>query len=121
MTTKISLNFKDKTYDFWFGLSFLKVMYEEHNLDVTSIYNKMELEQFTFIPFIMYKSYVHAMERQKRTVELSELDLMDLLEGDGWMKDDKSCVYLFVQSFFNSIISKLPISEDVENLDTKKK
>ena len=120
MTSKIKLNFNGKELDFFFGLSFLGKFLKEENTDLQGIFNSVNSEPYTFIPHLMYKSYLHNCKRQGKGADLTPYQMSDLIEETGHFKDGSESAK-FVEAFLQSIIDSLPKTEGVEEDGVKKK
>ena len=120
MTSKIKLNFNDKELEFFFGLSFLGEFLKEENIDFQGIFNFINSEPYTFIPNLMYKSYLHNCKRQGIKTDLKSFEMSDLVEESGHFKDGSESAK-FVEAFLQSIIDSLPKDESIKEEGVKKK
>jgi hypothetical protein len=119
MKNKIKLNFEGKELEFCFGLSFLGEFLKEENTDLQGIFNAINSEPHTFIPNLMYKSYLHNSKRQGKKAELKAFEISDFIEETGHFKDGSESAK-FVEAFLQSIIDSLPKEEGVEDDGVKK-
>jgi hypothetical protein len=113
MINKIKLNFEGKEVEFFFGLSFLGEFLKEEDTDLQGIFNSVESDSYTFIPNLMYKSYLHNSKRQGKKADLKHYQIADLIESSGYFKDGSESAK-FVEAFLQSIIDSLPKDEAVE-------
>lgn len=120
MKNKIKLNFKETELEFFFGLSFLGEFLKEESTDLQGIFNAINSEPHTFIPNLMYKSYLHNCKRQGVKTDLKSFEMSDLVEESGHFKDGSESAK-FVEAFLQSIIDSLPKEEGVEDDGVKKK
>lgn len=120
MKYKIDIKFSDKILTFHFGLSFLGAFYQKYDLDVSKLYEKIQKEPFSFIPLLMFESYKHNLERQGKKVELTQLDLTDLIDENGGLHTEGAAANEFLEAFINSILVRLG-QEDNSNNASKKK
>ena len=120
MKSKIKLNFNEKELEFFFGLSFLGEFLKEEETDLQGIFNSINSEPYTFIPNLMYKSYLHNSKRQGKKADLKPFEMSDLIEETGHFKDGSESAK-FVEAFLQSIIDSLPKTEGVEDDGVKKK
>ena len=120
MTNKIKLNFNDKELEFFFGLSFLGEFLKEEKTDLQGIFNFINSEPYTFIPNLMYKSYLHNCKRQGINTDLKSFEMSDLVEESGHFKDGSESAK-FVEAFLQSIIDSLPKDESIKEEGVKKK
>jgi len=120
LKSKIKLNFNEKELDFFFGLSFLGEFLKEEETDLQGIFNSINSEPYTFIPNLMYKSYLHNSKRQGKKPDLKPFEMSDLIEETGHFKDGSESAK-FVEAFLQSIIDSLPKTEGVEDDGVKKK
>ena len=120
MKYKIKLNFKERELELFFGLSFLGEFLKEENTDFQGIFNSIHSEPYSFIPNLMYKSYLHNCKRQEIEPELKEFEIYDFIENTGHFKDGSESAK-FVEPFLQSIIDSLPKVEGVEDDGVKKK
>lgn len=120
MTSKIKLNFNGKELDFFFGLSFLGEFLKEESTDLQGIFNSVNSEPYTFIPHLMYKSYLHNCKRQGKSADLKSYEIADLIEETGHFKDGSESAK-FVEPFLQSLIDSLPKAEGENEDDVKKK
>ncbi len=119
MKTSIELDFNGTVLEFHFGLSFLGYFYEKHDLDVPKLYEKINTSPFSFIPLLMFESYKHGRDRRKENPVVNELELTDLIDETGGLHDDKGCAAKFMEAFIKSILSRLPQTNEVENVKKK--
>lgn len=119
MKYKIDVSFGEKILTFHFGLSFLGYFYKKYDLDVVGLYEKMQKETYTFIPKLMFESYKHNLDRQGKEAEITELELMDLIDETGGLHDDNGSSAKFLDAFINSILVRL--GQDVKKDETSKK
>tara|TARA_R110002153_G_scaffold180206_1_gene333670 strand:- start:712 stop:1074 length:363 start_codon:yes stop_codon:yes gene_type:complete len=120
MTNKIKLNFNGKEIEFFFGLSFLGEFLKEENTDLQGIFDSINSNPYSFIPNLMYKSYLHNSKRQGKKTDLKPFEMSDLIEETGHFKDGSESAK-FVEAFLQSIIDTLPKTEGVEDDGVKKK
>ena len=120
MKSKIKLNFNEKELDFFFGLSFLGEFLKEEDTDLQGIFNSINSEPYTFIPNLMYKSYLHNSKRQGKKADLKPFEMSDLIEETGHFKDGSESAK-FVEPFLQSLIDSLPKAEGENEDDVKKK
>jgi len=119
MKSKIELDFNGTTLEFHFGLSFLGYFYEKHDLDVVSMYNKINDAPFSFIPLLMFESYKHNTERKGETPTLNQMQLTDLIDETGGLHEDSGCAAKFMSAFVASILSRLPSEKDTKEVKKK--
>ena len=120
MTNKIKLNFNGKDIEFFFGLSFLGEFLKEESTDLQGIFNFISAEPYTFIPNLMYKSYLHNCKRQGKKADFKPFEMSDLIEETGHFKDGSESAK-FVEAFLQSIIDSLPKEESIKDDVVKKK
>jgi len=120
MTNKVTLNFNGKEVEFFFGLSFLGEFLKNEDLDLQGIFSKISTDSYSFIPKLMYASYVHNCERKELPVSLKSFELTDLIESTNYFKDGSESSK-FVEPFLQSIIDSLPKSEEAKDNGSKKK
>ena len=119
MKSKIELDFNGTILGFHFGLSFLGYFYEKHDLDVVSMYNKINDVPFSFIPLLMFESYKHNAERKGETPSITKYDLADLIDDTGGLHEDDGCAAKFMNVFVKSILSRLPSDKDAKEVKKK--
>lgn len=120
MKNKVVLKFKDKEFEFFFGLSFLGEFLKDNDLDIQGVFNNINKEPYSFIPKLMFASYKHNCERKGVEVELKPFELSDFIEETGYFKDGSESEK-FVKPFLQSIIDSLPISDEDKKNDAPKK
>lgn len=122
MKYKIDIKFSEKILTFHFGLSFLGYFYDKYDLDVYSLYEKIQTKAFSFIPLLMFESYKHNLERQGKEVDLTKEDIADLIDENGGLHEEKSSASLFLEAFINSILVRLgQDNKEEKKSDSKKK
>lgn len=121
MQNNINIDFNGKEINFFYGLSFLGEFTKEKGLNIAEIVNKINKESYSFVPELMYASYLHSCKRKKEEPKVTEFELTDLIEQTNFFKDgSKSSAFL--EAFMNSVITSLPIDEEeVKEEDAKKK
>ena len=120
MKNSIKINFQDKEIGFFFGLSFLGYFYDKFDLDVSQVSHNLQNKPFSFIPLLMFESYIHNCERNELNSEYNNFTFADLLDENGGVTDDNGAAAIFLKAFMESIISRLPkVEEEIE--EPKKK
>lgn len=122
MKYKIDVKFSEKILTFHFGLSFLGYFYEKYDLDVYSLYEKIETKAFSFIPLLMFESYKHNLERQGKKIDLTKEEITDLIDENGGLHEEEGSALIFLDAFINSILVRLGReNKEEDKADSKKK
>ena len=120
MKNKIKIDFNGKELEFFYGLSFLGYFLKIKDTDIKGVFDSINSEPYSYIPELMYQSYLHNCERREEKPTIKKFELSDLIEETGHFKDgSKSSV--FVEAFLQSIIDSLPKDESEDAGDSKKK
>jgi len=112
MRNSVKIDFNDKELEFFFGLSFLGYFYDKFDLDVSELSNNLQTKPFSFIPLLMLESYLHNCERNEKKPEYNKFTFADLLDENGGVTDDNGSAAIFLKAFMESIIARLPKSEE---------
>lgn len=121
MKNKIELDFNGTKLEFFYGLSFLGEFLEKHKLDIDEVNKKILSNSLSFIPNLMYESYIHNCHRKPTKPSITKIQLIDLIEETGYFQDD-SVAGEFVKAFYESIFVTFGLDkeENNESLNEKK-
>ena len=95
------------------GIGFLEKVMKGEDITLQTLFNKVEVEAFTFLPKLLYYSLAYNCERAKENVDFDLDDVFDWTDEIGINSDE----YLkFQVAFYNSIKTHLP-QEAQESID----
>lgn len=118
MKNKILLDFNGRKLEFFYGLSFLGSFLEKNNTTVEEVSQKIVNNSLSFVPTLMYESYLHNCTRNESKPEITKIKLIDLIEDTGYFKDN-SVAGEFVTAFYKSIFVTFGLEQ--ENTDSTEK
>lgn len=121
MRNEITIDFKGKKLSFFFGLYFLGYFYDKYNSDVADVYDKLKTKPFSFIPLLMFESYLIDCERKDIKPKLTKIEFTDLVDENGGVSDEDGAAGKFLKVFLDSIIARLPKQDNGSSNDIKKK
>lgn len=106
------------------GIGFLEKVMKGEDITLQTLFNKVEVEAFTFLPKLLYYALAYNCERAKENVDFDLNDVFDWTDEIGINSDE----YLkFQVAFYNSIKTHLPqeaqetINEAVKEIEGKMK
>ena len=95
------------------GIGFLEKVMKGEEITLQTLFNKVEVEAFTFLPKLLYYALAYNCERAKENVDFDLNDVFDWTDEIGINSDE----YLkFQVAFYNSIKTHLP-QEAQESID----
>ena len=95
------------------GIGFLEKVMKGEDITLQTLFNKVEVEAFTFLPKLLYYALAYNCERAKENVDFDLNDVYDWTDEIGINSDE----YLkFQVAFYNSIKTHLP-QEAQESID----
>lgn len=120
MKNSIILDFKGVELEFFYGLSFLGEFLEKENLDITELNEKITSKSLSFIPKLMFESYLHNCQRKQIKPSITKLKLIDLIEQTNYFKDD-SVAGEFIKAFYKSVFVTFGLEENKTDEPNEKK
>ena len=120
MKNSIELNFNGTKLEFFYGLSFLGEFLENEGLDISDVNDRIISKSISFIPKLMFASYLHNCERKDIKPSITKLDLIDLIEQTNHFKDDSEAGK-FVEAFYKSVFVTFGIEENKSDKPSEKK
>lgn len=114
MSKQINIELKGKEYTCKFGLAFIGYLFEELDLAVSEVAEKIDKNPFIWVPKIMY----HSLKFSNENIEFTEKEFLTVLDDDpkGMEKCGKCN-----RAFIKSIVPKLPEEITEESKEPKKK
>ena len=95
------------------GIGFLEKVMKGEDITLQTLFNKVEVEAFTFLPKLLYYALAYNCERAGEKVDFNLGDVFDWTDEIGINSDE----YLkFQVTFYNSIKTHLP-QEAQESID----
>ena len=95
------------------GIGFIEKVMKGEDITLQTLFNKVEVEAFTFLPKLLYYALAYNCERAKEKVDFNLDDVFDWTDEIGINSDE----YLkFQVAFYNSIKTHLP-QEAQESID----
>ena len=95
------------------GIGFLEKVMKGEDITLQTLFNKVEVEAFTFLPKLLYYALAYNCERAGEKVDFNLGDVFDWTDEIGINSDE----YLkFQVAFYNSIKTHLP-QEAQESID----
>ena len=95
------------------GIGFLEKVMKGEDITLQTLFNKVEVEAFTFLPKLLYYALAYNCERAGEKVDFDLNDVFDWTDEIGINSDE----YLkFQVAFYNSIKTHLP-QEAQESID----
>lgn len=119
MKNKIELIFNKTKLEFFYGLSFLGEFLDKNNIDVDELNKRIINNSLSFLPTLMYESYLHNCNRNGEKPVVNKLELIDLIEQTGYFKDD-SVAGEFVTAFYKSIFVTFGLEQEKGEQTEKK-
>lgn len=108
----ITLKFPKKELKCSLGLMFLGELLDAANLSIEEVGEKMQKNPFKLIPLMMFTSARVEAELKGDDFEMTQSDVIQLLESDGGIGSDN--VTKFVNAFTKSMTGGVPIEEPAE-------
>lgn len=114
----ITLKIAERELDFSFGLGFLGELFEETDLSINEVVEKLNKNPFKMIPTLMYYSSAYALKRQGKEVDFTLYDFTDWIDESGGVGNPNTKIFL--NAFTESMTKNIP-KTDVDKDASKKK